>query len=116
MRLQKGEIMSKDKKTDKPESELIWEEIKDLPIAMFALPNQTIKQHVSRLEVPGTKLLLRLTSTAALPALEEALNNVVATHGKRYEVELAEGYTVIRRASIQKEEIKKALAPFIVVK
>lgn len=111
--------MSKDKKTVKlaPESELIWEEIKDLPIAMFALPNQTIKQHVSKLNVPGNKLLLKLVSTAALPALEDALNNAAAVHSKRYEVELAEGYTVVRRGSVQKEEIKKALAaPFIVVK
>lgn len=106
--------MSEDKKVNKAESEQIWEEIKDLPIAIFALPNQTVKQHVSSLPIPGKELLLKLTSTAALPALEEAVNNTV--RGKRYVVEVAEGYTIVRRESVQKEELKKAIAPFLVVK
>lgn len=105
--------MSDIKKND---AEQIWKEIEDLPIAMFALPNQTVKQHMVPMPVPGKELLLKLVSTAALPALEEALGNIRMTGGKKYEVEPAEGYVIVRRASSREEEIKKVLAPFIVVK
>lgn len=101
---------------NKNEAEQIWKEIEDLPISMFALPNQTVKQHVIQLPVPGKELLLKLVSTATLPALEEALNNTRLTGGKRYEIEIAEGYVIVRRASSRKEELKKVLAPFVIAK
>lgn len=98
------------------ESEQIWNEIKDLPISMFALANQTVKQHVMYVPMRGQDLLLKLVSTAALPALEETLNNNFLTKGKKYEVEIADRYTIVRRASTREEEIQKALGPFIVAK
>lgn len=101
--------MSVVKHVDKTESEQIWQEIKDLPILVFALPNQTVKQHVMQVPMPGKELLLRLVSTAVLPSLEESL-------GKRYEVVVAEGYVTVKRASTREVEVKKALAPFLVVK
>ena len=104
------------KQVEKSESEQIWEEIKGLPINMFALSNQKVEQHVVRVPMPGRDLLLKLVSTAALPALEETLANNFLTKGRKYEVEVAEGYTIVRRGSQREEEIKKALAPFLVVK
>lgn len=104
------------KQVEKSEAEQIWEEIKTLPINMFALSNQKVEQHVVRVPMPGRELLLKLVSTATLPALEETLANGFLTKGRKYEVELAEGYTIVRRGSERAEEIKKALAPFVVAK
>lgn len=105
-----------EKQVEKSESEQIWDEIKDLPISMFALANQTVKQHVVYVPMRGRDVLLKLVSTAALPALEETLSNKYLTGGKKYEVEVADGYTLVRRASTREEEIKKALGPFLVAK
>lgn len=79
--------MSKDKLT---EADKIWEEIKDLRLVIFALPNQTVKQHVKKLAVPGDKLLIQLNSSATLPALEEALVN-------NFNVEVSDQYTIVSR-------------------
>lgn len=111
-RMSLGEKMS-EKQVDKNESEQIWNEIKDLPIAIFALANQTVQQHVVYVPMRGSDLLLKLISTAALPALEETLNSV---KDKKYEIEVAEHYTIVRRASSKKKEIQKALGPFLVAK
>lgn len=105
------------KQVEKSEAEQIWEEIKSLPINMFALSNQKVEQHVVKVPMPSRdELLLKLVSTAALPALEETLANKFLTQGRKYEVEVAEGYTIVRRGSQREEEIKKALAPFVVAK
>ncbi len=80
---------------------------------MFALANQTVKQHVYALPIPGKELLVKLVSTAALPALEDALTS---RFGKKYEVDVAEGYAIVRKTSSREEDIRKALAPFIIAK
>ena len=90
---------------NKHESDKIWDEIKNLSIDMFALPNQTVQQHIVPLQVAGKELLVKLVSTAALPALEEAINR----YGKKYTVTVAEGYVVVTRASTREDDIKKAL-------
>lgn len=76
----------------KDEAEVIWTEIKDLPIDMYSIPNQTIKDHVKKLKVPGDQLLITLNSTAVLPALETAIQ------GRGFEFEQTEKYTIVRRA------------------
>ena len=77
------------------EADLIWKEIQDLPIDMFALPGQKVSQYVKKLEVPGDQLLVKITASSVLPSLESALASVKA---RRYVVELAEGYVIIKRA------------------
>ena len=74
------------------EADKIWEEIANLPIAMYALANQTVRDHVEKIDVPGDKLFVRLNSSAVIASLETAL-------GDKYELEQAEGYTMIKRAS-----------------
>jgi len=90
-----GDEMTQDNKveTKKSESDKIWEEIRRMPISLFALPSQTVEDHVERVPVPGKELLVKLTSSAVVAALEEAI-------GKKYEIEQAEGYTIIRRAAV----------------
>lgn len=74
------------------ESDLMWNEIKDLPIDMFSLPNQKVSDHVNKLNIPGDQLLLTLNVSSALPALETA----IAKCG--LEVEQGQKYTIVRRA------------------
>ena len=53
----------------KTESEKIWNEIKDLPLQMFGLPNQVVSQHCIPVQVDPTRLFLTIRSTSTLPAL-----------------------------------------------
>lgn len=79
------------------ESDQIWEEIQHLPIAMFALPLQQVKQHVQRFVVNHDAVYLKLNSPAVVTSLEEALAD--SRNHKRYTVELADsGYVIVRRA------------------
>lgn len=84
--------MSSDNSKKVPESDQIWEEIKDLPISIYALPNQKVSDHIEKLPVPGNTLYVRLLSSAAISALEPALGN-------KYEIEQADQYTLIKRAT-----------------
>jgi len=56
------------------EADQIWNEIKDLAIEMFALPNQRVKNHVKKLAGTADSVVVSLNSPAALPALEAVLN------------------------------------------
>ena len=61
-------------------AEKTWNKIKDVPLEIYALPDQTVANHVTRekkLEkaVPDA-LHLILKSAAVLPALDEALRKV----------------------------------------
>lgn len=75
----------------KLESEKIWEEIKNLPIAMFGLPDQFVLQHCTPVPVEPSALYVTIRSTAALPSLEAAIHPA-------YTVELADKFVIIRRA------------------
>jgi hypothetical protein len=76
------------------ESDKIWNEIKDKSINMFALPGQTVKNHVQKLNVPGANgLYVKLSSSAVLASLEETLNG--------FTVEAAEKYVIIKRKPLE---------------
>lgn len=99
------------------EPENIWNEIKNLPIEMFALPNQVVAQHVFPypFHVDPTRLLATIRSTSVLPALEAAIDaevkknttlaTVLASRGKvppsvkRYVVELNDKFVSVSRAT-----------------
>lgn len=72
----------------------IWEQIKEKPVNMFALPSQKVQDYCKPAVVEPNKCYLVLTSTATalLPALEEAL-------GKGYTVELAGKYIAVGHAA-----------------
>jgi hypothetical protein len=58
----------------------LWDQIKNLPLEIFSLPNQLVQNHVTRESgiekaIPDS-LHLTLKSSAVLPALEETLNKV----------------------------------------
>src|SRR5271170_3957647 len=76
----------------KTDAEKIWDEIKSLPINMFALPNQTVADHVSPIpQIDATKLYSTVRSTATLPSLEAAVVS-------KFVVELADKFVIISRA------------------
>lgn len=74
------------------ESDLIWDEIKELSIDIFSLPNQKVSDHVNKLNIPGNQLFVSLNSSAVLPALE------IAVTRRGFEVEQTPKYIIVRRA------------------
>ena len=54
----------------------IWQEIKNKPLEMFALPKQFVNMYCSPVIVEPTKLYLLSTVPATLPALEVALKDL----------------------------------------
>ena len=99
----------------KSAADVLWDEIKGLPIEMFSLPNQRVLDHVKRKGGTEDSVVLSLNSPAALPALETTLNaqkqyrdkvsyamkaegeNITEAYPK-YKMEEAEGgYIIVRR-------------------
>ncbi len=76
----------------KTEAEKIWDEIKNLPIQMFGLPNQTVGMHCTFVPVEPTKLYVTIRSSATLPSLESAV-------APAFVVELADKWIIVTRAS-----------------
>lgn len=104
--------MTEKEKDNLTESDRIWDEISELPIAMFSLPNQRVKHHVKRLKGFPDAVLLTLNSPAALPALEASLDTqqVLRTetantpHGDemtvshpKFLLEEADNYVIVKR-------------------
>ena len=86
--------MTTENKENKPkitEADLIWDEIKDKEVQIYALPNQLLSNHVTKLPIPGACLYLRTNS----PAIQSMLETVI---GDKYEVHVTEkGYLQISR-------------------
>ncbi len=68
----------------------IWNEIKDLSIPLFALPNQLISNHCVPKLVNPNVLYVLISSSAVLPALESVIS-------KTFDIELVDKYVVISR-------------------
>lgn len=69
-----GPLASAVAASSKSEADVLWDEIKDLPIEMFSLPNQRVLNHVVRKGGTLDSVVLSLNSPAALPALEAILD------------------------------------------
>jgi hypothetical protein len=69
----------------------LWDEIKNRPIEMFALPNQYVSQYCQPAVVEPSKLYLLAKPGPVLPALETAL-------GRAYTVEAVNKYITVARA------------------
>lgn len=71
----------------------IWDEIRNLPINMYSIPNQKISMHVTPLKgAPNDSLYLKLKSSAVIVGLEAALDP------RKYTIEQVDKYTIIKRA------------------
>lgn len=105
------------------ESDALWAEIQNLPIDMWGLPNQRVRDHAEKLTGTGNQLFLKLGAPAVLPALETALGvqkqfvvedkyerhhqgEDVEVSYPKYTLEEAEGYVIVTRfvpPTVQKE-------------
>jgi len=74
----------------KSEADMIWQQVKNLPIEMFGLPEQFVHMHVNQVMVEPSKLYLTLRSSAVLPALETAV-------APAFQVEMADKFVIVRR-------------------
>jgi hypothetical protein len=63
-----------DKKPTKTQADKIWDQIKEVRIAMYSLPNQKVEDFCEPIKIEPTKLYLQSKAGALLPALEEALS------------------------------------------
>ena len=71
--------------------EKIWQEIKDVQLQLFGLPNQTVQKHCQPQMVEPSRLYVTFSAGAVGPALETALRN--------YNVEIDGKYIIIGRKS-----------------
>ena len=78
---------------EKTEADKIWDEIKDRRIELYALPNQTVKDHCAPIAIEPSKLYLRTKSTAVLPSLEFSCGN-------QFTVELVDKYVSVSRTIV----------------
>jgi len=82
-----------DKKTEaKTPADVIWDEIKDLNIEMFALPGQKVHHYCKPVSVDPTKLFLLTTAGSVLPALESVVT-------PKYVVDKQERFLVVSLAA-----------------
>ena len=86
--------------TEGTEAQKIWNEIKDLQIQMFGLPEQSVSHHCTPVTVEPSKLYLVTRSSATLPSLETAI-------GSRFVVELADKFVIVSRAPKPLMPVKK---------
>lgn len=82
-------------KTVKTAADKIWEEIKDLRIEMFALPDQRVEHYCKPVSIDPTKLFLITTAGSVLPALE-------AVVGPKYTVEKQDKFLLVYPVSAKK--------------
>lgn len=69
----------------------IWEDIKNLRIDMFTLPNQVVSLHCRPVNVDPSKLYVVIKTSSVLPALESAI-------GAKFKVELVDRFVTVERA------------------
>lgn len=73
----------------------IWEEIKDLKIEMFALPDQRVHHYCKPISIDPAKLFIIPTVGSFLPALEAVIT-------PKYVVEKQDKYLLVSPSSTKK--------------
>lgn len=93
IKFEKEEIMENIKNNVELSGEalLIWNEIRQVDLNLFALPGQILENHATVIPFSDKELYLILKSTAVLPALEQVL-------GSKFSVQQTDRYTIISRA------------------
>jgi hypothetical protein len=101
--------MATEKNIEKTAATKLWDQIKDITLDIFGLPNQTIKDHAKREEGMDNAfpndIYMVLRSPAAYPAIEEALANatyrgqVKLAKNERFDLSKSAKYTVLKIVS-----------------
>lgn len=95
--ISKKKRVVKKEKPQSTESDFMWEELRYLPIEMFALPNQVVENHIERVGGVPDALYLRPKSPAALPAFVDLVSRLVAGKLPKYQVEETDLYIIVKR-------------------
>lgn len=83
--------------TEKTKADVLWSKIKSLPLNLFGLPNQTVEDHVKKVDVGDPDaVFLNLKATGVLPVLEETLKQVKVGKNEMIDVSIVDQYTVIK--------------------
>jgi len=83
-------------------SEKMWNQIQNLKIDMFALPNQFVSNYCKFVNIDSEKLYLTVSPSSALPALEAAL--VQAYGPDKFDISMTEKFVVL--TPINKIQVK----------
>ena len=86
----KDKTVTEEKSVQKSLPDIIWDNIKDVKLEIFALPNQLVSNYCTPIKIEPTKLYLTTSASAVLPALETALKD-------RYVVEQLERYLCVSK-------------------
>jgi len=71
-------------------SEKIWEEIKNLKLELFGLPNQFVHLRCKPVEIDPSRLFLKIDAGAVFSALETLL-------APKYTVEMSNNFVIISK-------------------
>ena len=80
-----------EKKVVKTAAEKMWDDIKDLKIEMFALPDQRVHQYCKPVTIDPAKLFLVASAGSVLPSLEAAI-------APKYVVEKQDRFLIVTAA------------------
>lgn len=72
------------------EAKKLWEEIKDVQLNMFALPDQTVGQYCKFIQIEPVRCFVTIKVSSVLTALEDAL-------GSKYNIESAGKFVILSR-------------------
>lgn len=76
----------------------IWQEIENVPLEIFGIPNQVVSMHLKPLNLEwGQVLLVIPRSSAVLPSLESTFCNKFLFKEEKFQIELLQnGYLQIK--------------------
>lgn len=89
----------------KNKSQLIWESIKDLPIELFALPNQKVSMHCKYVPISNDVCFVQSTLTSFLPMLELAVST-------KFNVEMQDKFILVSEKP--QDKVVEEKAPILV--
>lgn len=77
-------------------ADVLWDKIKDLPLELYSLPNQTLAGNCTRVKIAPNQLHLRLSSGAVISAMTEALKNVKIPDDEAFDITAVGSFTVVQ--------------------
>jgi hypothetical protein len=77
-----------EKAVEKTVAQKIWEDIKDMKIEMFSLPDQMVHQYCKPVDLDPAKLFLTVTAGAVIASLEAIVT-------PKYNLDVQERFVVI---------------------
>lgn len=83
--------------TEVKKSDVVWNQVRDMSIEMFGIPQQTFGQYCKRvMEADPEVVYLLLKASAVLPTLEENIGRVKLPKNETIEIGQAAQYTTLK--------------------